>query len=179
VKRCAYESTCPEGAWCDITPVAASWLACMPTGDREAGEGCGDDPWSCGEELHCVGVFHPEASVTEPSWSVCAKPCGGAYTKAFGPCGEAEECRYLARGRAYCMPAGELGVGDACTGTPHACAKGTHCVPGSDGTARCLVPCLPGVTCPAETTCQETSPGPLLFCTPDGFESGAWWEPYW
>ncbi len=153
---CRRDRDCENDLICQVFDEESGNGVCVPEGDREVGEPCGDDPFAC-EDGFCSGGY----DTWEPgAW--CVATCD-----RDSDCPDGTVCTDSG-GTGVCFPDGEGLQGADCALDPLACAEGHLCIGYGGTNAFCSELCETGADCAAGTWCTAVDPEEGGFCIPAG-----------
>ena len=143
---CESSDQCEDDEWC-------AGQICLPIGDADPGDECGDDPFSCGENAFCGGGGEEYCvAVCTDDDSICT-----GDTHCAGPNEE---------GDSYCVITGDTAVGESCDDA-HECVEGAFCI-FNDGEEDgvCSHGCNTDNDCFSGSWCLHA--GGATMCVPEG-----------
>jgi hypothetical protein len=143
---CRRESDCDDDFYCAF--FSEELGVCTTVGDRETGDGCGDDPRACGEDVFCIAGWGP--GYNEDAY------CSANCTEDSRICEEPFSCEDIGEFGSYCLPDGDAEARDECDG-PFDCEYGTFCAyREGDGPGICLPGCGREGDCLSDEWCAPT-----------------------
>lgn len=151
---CSTDAECEGDEWCTASPDDDEGGVCLPDGEAGQNDPCADDPAVCGRGTFCAG---------DPA--ICVADC----TADEDSCAAGSVCSPAAEGaQRYCVPNGEIAVGEPCTRL-YDCVAGALCIGIEEDLAGvCADTCESTSECATGSWCLRT-PG-LGYCIPGGVQ---------